>query len=93
MEFIIIPVEIWDSIPQDIKRANGIDSPRFSTDGAEVMLHLEIYNTLFPVAMTLNEEEPIEPVYPYPVYTNPSLEFTNLLASEEWSSNEEQYDI
>lgn len=25
--------------------------------------------------------------------TSPSLEFSNLLASEEWSSNEEEYDI
>lgn len=37
--------------------------------------------------------EDTEPTYPFPVYTSPSLEFSNLLASEEWSSNEEEYDI
>lgn len=41
----------------------------------------------------IDEEEVIEPIYPYSVYTNPSVEFSNLLASEDWSSNEEEYDI
>jgi hypothetical protein len=59
MKYIVIPKEVYDSIPVEV------------IDGEEIT----------------------ESTYPFPVYTSPSLEFSNLLASEEWSSNEEEYDI
>lgn len=57
------------------------------------ILEYETWYELFPSDMKIDGEEITEPTYPFPVYTSPSLEFSNLLASEEWSSNEEEYDI
>lgn len=93
MKYIVIPKEVYNSIPVEVREQIGIDSPRFNTNETEVIMHIEHYDTLFPPVATLDEEEVIEPVYPYSVYTDPSVEFSNLLASEDWSSNEEEYDI
>lgn len=95
MKYIVIPKEVYDSIPVEVREQMGIGSPRFNTDETEVIMHIEHYDVLFPPTATLeiDGEEITESTYPFPVYTFPSLEFSNLLASEEWSSNEEEYDI
>lgn len=95
MKFIIIPKEIFDEIPEEAKKALGIDQPRMSVDGTEVLLHTEHYDTLFPPMMTLAEDEDNngEIAYPFPVFESTSTEFNNLIASNEWSSNVEEYDI
>lgn len=93
MRFIEIPVEVYDLIPEEIKKQMSIDSPRYNVYNTKIIMHLTHYETLFPSDMKIDGEEITEPTYPFPVYTSPSLEFSNLLASEEWSSNEEEYDI
>lgn len=95
MKYIVIPKEVYDYIPVEVREQMGIGSPRFNTDETEVIMHIEHYDVLFPPTATLeiDGEEITESTYPFPVYTSPSLEFSNLLASEEWSSNEEEYDI
>lgn len=71
----------------DVIDTSGVDPH------TKIIMHLTHYETLFPSDMKIDGEEITEPTYPFPVYTSPSLEFSNLLASEEWSSNEEEYDI
>ena len=93
MRFREIPVEVYDLIPEEIKKQMSIDSPRYNVYNTKIIMHLTHYETLFPSDMKIDGEEITEPTYPFPVYTSPSLEFSNLLASEEWSSNEEEYDI
>ena len=93
MEFIEVPTEVYNLIPEEIKKQMGIDSPRYNVYGTKIIMHLEHYETLFPSTMMINGEEMTKPAYPFPVYVYPSLEFSNLLASEEWNLNEEEYDI
>lgn len=93
MKFIEIPTEVYNLIPEEIRKQMGIDTPRYNVNGTKIIMHLEHYETLFPSTMAIDEEEVTEPTYPFPVYTDPSAEFSNLLASDEWSSNEEDYDI
>ena len=75
--------------------ADGMGSAGIVKPSSLVIMHIEHYDVLFPPTATLeiDGEEITESMYPFPVYTSPSLEFSNLLASEEWSSNEEEYDI
>lgn len=80
-------------LEEEIKKQMSIDSPRYNVYNTKIIMHLTHYETLFPSDMKIDGEEITEPTYPFPVYTSPSLEFSNLLASEEWSSNEEEYDI
>ena len=94
MRYIVIPRELFDTIPEEIKKKLGIDSPRMSTDGTEVMLHIEHYDTLFPPVMTLEEDENNNTAnYPFPVYEATTTEFNSLIASDKWSANTEDYDI
>jgi hypothetical protein len=93
MRYIVIPRELFDTIPEEIKKKLGIDSPRMSTDGTEVMLHIEHYDTLFPPVMTLEEDDNSDIVYPFPTYDATSTEFNSLIASDKWSANTEDYDI
>ena len=93
MRYIVIPRELFDTIPEEIKKKLGIDSPRMSTDGTEVMLHIEHYDTLFPPVMTLEEDDNSDIVYPFPTYDTTSTEFNSLITSDEWSTNTKDYDI
>lgn len=94
MKYIVIPRELFDTIPEEIKKKLGIDSPRMSTDGTEVMLHIEHYDTLFPPVMTLEEDENNNTAnYPFPVYEAVTTEFNSLITSDEWSTNTKDYDI
>lgn len=93
MRYIVIPRELFDTIQEEIKKKLGIDSPRMSTDGTEVMLHIEHYDTLFPPVMTLEEDDNSDIVYPFPTYDATSTEFNSLITSDEWSTNTKDYDI
>lgn len=94
MRYIVIPRELFDTIPEEMKKKLGIDSPRMSTDGTEVMLHIEHYDTLFPPVMTLEKDENNNTAnYPFPVYEAATTEFNSLIASDKWSANTEDYDI
>lgn len=91
MEFIIIPKEIFDLAPIEKLKKMDIEEPRTSLDGSQVILHIEHYKAIeefpSPTMMTAGEIETIQ--YPYPVYQNPSDEFSTLLNSDEWTSKEE----
>lgn len=94
MRYIVIPRELFDTIPEETKKKLGIDSPRMSTDGTEVMLHIEYYDTLFSPVMTLEEDENNNAAnYPFPVYEAATIEFNSLITSDKWSANTEDYDI
>lgn len=87
------PILEYETWYEQYKKLMSIDSPRYNVYNTKIIMHLTHYETLFPSDMKIDGEEITEPTYPFPVYTSPSLEFSNLLASEEWSSNEEEYDI
>lgn len=89
MKYIVFPVEKLDEIPQEVLDELHL-TPRKSVDGTQVIMKLVHYEALFPSVMTLplldEEETPLEPVYPYPVYENEEL--SALLSSSEWSGEE-----
>lgn len=87
MKFIIIPKELFDSIPEEAKKQLGIDNPRMNIDETEVLLHIEHYDVLFSPMMTSDI------VYPFPTYDATSTEFNSLITSDEWSTNIKDYDI
>jgi hypothetical protein len=92
MEFIVIPREVFNLTSIDRLKELGIDSPRASADGKQVLLHIEHYNSIeeFPSPISTLEDGEIETIqYPYPVYNNPSDELSALLNSDEWTSKEE----
>lgn len=92
MEYIIIPKELFDSVPEEAKIELGIDKPRTSVDGTEVILHVEHYDTLFPPVSTLSDDEEntdTRIIRAYPTYVNPSTEFSAVIDSEKWSPKEE----
>lgn len=93
MKFIIIPKELFDSIPEEAKKQLGIDNPRMNIDETEVLLHIEHYDVLFPPMMTLEEDDNSDIVYPFPTYDATSTEFNSLITSDEWSTNTKDYDI
>lgn len=93
MEYIIIPKEVFDTVPEEVKKELGIDSPRMSVDGAEVLLHVEHYDTLFPPTSLLSDDEESNDnriIRTYPTYVNPSEEFENLINSDKWSRDPDQ---
>lgn len=82
---------IRDTIPRPVKetlkRTDTVYLP--NNNGTEVIMKLSHYELLFPVAALLpltDDETPLEPVYPYPVYENEEL--SALLSSSEWSGEE-----
>lgn len=83
MKFIIIPKEVYDSIPASKRQELGIDNPRTNVEGTEVILHIEHYNSVFESVRMMEEEDP---QYPYPVYDSPSSELESILSSPSWSS-------
>lgn len=83
MKFIIIPKEVYDSIPVSKIQELGIDNPHTNIEGTEIILHIEHYNTVFEPMRMMAEEEP---QYPYPVYDSPSSGFESVLSSPSWSS-------
>lgn len=89
MKYIVFPVEKLNEVPQGILDELHL-VPRKNNNGTEVIMKLSHYETLFPSVMTLplldEEETPLEPVYPYPVYENEEL--SALLSSFEWSGEE-----
>lgn len=93
MKFIIIPKELFDSIPEEAKKQLGIDNPRMNIDETEVLLHIKYYDVLFPPMMTLEEDDNSDIVYPFPTYDATSTEFNSLITSDEWSTNTKDYDI
>ena len=93
MKFIIIPKELFDSIPEEATKQLGIDNPRMSIDESEVILHIEHFDVLFPPVMTLEEDDSNDIVYPFPIYDAASTGFNSLITSDKWSTNTEDYDI
>lgn len=83
MKFIIIPKEVYDSIPVSKRQELGIDNPLTNLEGTEIILHIEHYNAVFEPIKMMAEEEP---QYPYPVYDSPSSELKSILSSPSWSS-------
>lgn len=92
MKYIVLPAEMLDEVTQDALDYFHL-SPRYSTDGSEIIMNLDNFYLLFPQAMTLQEdtEESIE--LPFPIYTSGTEEFENLMQSELWTSNIEENDI
>lgn len=75
MEFIIIPVEVWNEADSKVKQGLHIEDLRILEEENKVVLHVEHYDILFP--MTLSEGEEI--VRPYPVYHQNDPEFRKLI--------------
>lgn len=87
MEYIMIPKEVYDLAPKAKLQALGMDNPRMNNKGTEVLLHVENYNKIEEFSspiMSLGGENGVHQ-YPYPVYVNPSDDFSELLESEDWS--------
>lgn len=83
MEYIIIPATLLEGKEEDLAYLSL--SPRYSNDKAEIILHVEHYNMLFPSMLSLDEEK----TYPFIVYTAPSEAFDTIINSPDWTSNEE----
>lgn len=92
MKYIVLPAEILAEVTQDVLDYFHL-SPRYSTDGSEILMKLDNFYLLFPQAMTLQEdtEESIE--LHFPIYTSGTEEFESLMQSELWTSNIEENDI
>lgn len=89
MKFIIVPKEVHDTISIEVLKEHGIDHPRISVDGTEVMLHVEHYDTLFPPVLLTSEDGEINDITrEFPVYVNPSDEFNSIITSDKWSSSD-----
>lgn len=87
MRYIIIPIE--DA--KVVMTADEIDHARKSTDGTLVIVHEEILvrkrNALGLATLSSEETGVIE--WTYPVYEYKSKELNELLASKEWTAEEE----
>lgn len=88
MKYITFPASQLSEVSQETLDHFHL-SPRYSTDGSQVIMKVDNYEKLFPSVMTLPEEgeEYQGPVYPFPVYEGEALD--NLLNSPEWTSPEE----
>lgn len=94
MKYIVIPAEELQQIPVSRLEELGL-SPRYSTDGTSAIMKVTHFEQLFPSPMTLDlidkeQTEPADPVYPFPVYDNPSSELDVLLNSQDWTCEEVQ---
>lgn len=85
MKYIVLPKSVLDEVPQETLNELHL-VPRVSTDGESVLMKVANYESLFPIAVTISELEedtPVEPIYPYPTYEGDEL--TALLRSTKWS--------
>lgn len=82
MEYIIIPTEVYEQADMTLAKKLGLDNPRKSVDGSEVIMHIECYNRLFKDAPTTFRANP------YPVYDGDNEELQSLLNSDLWTTNE-----
>lgn len=82
MQYIIIPTELFEQADMTLAEKLGLNNPRRSVDGTEVVMHLESYNKLFGENDTTTYRE-------FPIYDSNSEEFVELLNSDVWSSSEE----
>lgn len=91
MKYIVIPAEELQQIPVSRLEELGL-SPRYSTDGTSAIMKVTHFEQLFPSPMTLDliDKEQTEPVYPFPVYNNPSSDLDVLLNSLDWTCEEVQ---
>lgn len=89
MKYITFPAENLEQIPQEVLDELHL-SPRYSVDGAEVIMKVINYEKLFPSVQVLplnDEEEQTEIVYPYPTYEGENLDI--LLSGPNWTDESE----
>ncbi|MDE6276836.1 MAG: hypothetical protein K2M06_01870 [Muribaculaceae bacterium] len=87
MQYIILPAEVFEQADIARARALGLDKPRRSVDGTEVIMHVESYERLFPSSSAGTRKT--RRSASYPIYDSDTSEFAELLASDAWASEEE----
>lgn len=90
MEYIIIPTEVFEQADMELAKKLGLDNPRKSIDGSEVIMHVECYDRLFLFGQTPSPQRKARNVASYQVYDSNSDEFNELLSSEAWSMPEDE---
>lgn len=85
MQYIIIPTEVFEQADMALAKKLGLDQPRKSVDGTEVIMHIESYNRLFSGAKSRKAR------IAYPIYESDTTEFTELLSSQAWTAPEEDF--
>lgn len=88
MKYIVFPIEKLNEISQEVLNELHL-SPRKSVDGTKVIMKVDSYEKLFPLAMMipeLPEGEMPNPVYEYPTYEGVKLDA--LLNSNAWTNTD-----
>lgn len=79
MKYIIIPAEKYEQADKHLAEKLGLDQPRHSIDGTEVVMHAECYERLFPSSTRRRSR------VAYPIYDSEDETFEMLMHSEAWS--------
>lgn len=83
MEYIILPSERYEQADKALAKRLGLDQPRRSIDGSQIIMHLECYHSLFAyapaVSSTISQPD-------YPIYDSNDEALKRLLESEAWSA-------
>lgn len=85
MKYIIIPTDVFAQADMLLAERLGLANPRKSVDGSEVIMHVENYEKLFgsaPVTSRARSQ--------FAIYQSGSKELSDLLASDDWASKEEE---
>lgn len=88
MQYIIIPTKIFKQADMTLAKRLGLDNPRKSVDGSEVVMHIESFERLF--GQNGSKLRKTRQRVSYPVYESGSYELEELLASEAWSIPDEE---
>lgn len=78
-EYIIIPAEVFEQANKTLAKKLGLDKPRKSVDGTEVIMHIKSYDRLFGGSIYETN------VQSYPIYDRYSEELKELLNSSIWT--------
>nr|DAR32427.1 MAG TPA: hypothetical protein [Bacteriophage sp.] len=82
-EYIIVPTSILEGVDKELEYR------RKSVDGAQMILHIEIYNELFPPVAPLADGLDDNPItYPYSVYDQDDAQ--ELLSGKEWTKEDKE---
>lgn len=87
MKYIIIPANKFEEVDKVLAKKLGLDKPRRSIDGTEVIMHIESYQRLFaniPTAFNTQNTES------YPIYDHQNEDFISLMQSDKWTISEEE---
>lgn len=89
MEYIIIPTETYEQADKQLAKKLGLDHPRKSIDGTEVIMHIECFERLFGkngANISLSRRASVS----FPIYESGTEEFDTLIQSSAWYIPEEE---